>query len=165
MRVPIRKAGKYSYIKPDPYMTEAKLAELKNKLASLKKRQPDLAKEVKRLAAMGDFSENAAYQIAKGQLRSTNNAIESLDKQIAKAQIIKEVKNSDTIQIGSSFVLDLAGQKKEYKILGSLESEPNKGIISYSSPLGKELLNKKTGDIVQLQLEDKKVDYKIIKIL
>jgi len=62
MRTPQRKPGKYIHIKPDPHITEEKFIELKNKLEKMKKRHPGLASEVKRLAEMGDFSENAAYR-------------------------------------------------------------------------------------------------------
>jgi len=60
MRVPIRKPGKYTHLKPDPNLTEGKFNELKKKLERLKADQPDAIAEVRRLAEMGDFSENAA---------------------------------------------------------------------------------------------------------
>ena len=164
MQVPKRKAGKYTYIKSDPYITPQKLSELENSLEKLKKYiQPELAKEVKRLALMGDFSENAAYQIAKGRLRAINEKINKIEKQINTAQIIKP-ENTISIQIGSLITLELNNQVKQFRILGSLETAPDKGVISYSSPLGQCLLNKKVGEIAELELENKKISYKILKI-
>lgn len=165
MRVPIRKGGQYTFMKSDPYMTANKLAELKLSLEKLKKNvQPALAKEVKRLALMGDFSENAAYQIAKGKLRSTNEKIDRLTKQISSAQIIKPSKKSRIIEIGSSVTVEVNDQIKNIQILGSLESNPKNGIISHNSPLGQLLLGKKVGNEIQLKLEDKIIIYKIKKI-
>lgn len=165
MRVPIRKGGKYTHIKSDPYMTQEKFDDLKKNLLKLKKDvQPHLAQEVKRLALMGDFSENAAYQIAKGRLRSTNHKMEKISKQIAEAQIIKVNKNSQIVAIGSLVTIKSNKQSKQYRILGSSETDPAAGTISHQSPLGKALLNKSVGDITEIKLDDRIVKYEIIKI-
>jgi len=60
--------------------------------------------------------------------------------------------------------LEVNGGSKEYLILGSVEAEPVKGIISHLSPLGSLLINKKIGDIIELRLTGKVVKYKILKI-
>jgi transcription elongation factor GreA len=165
MRVPIRKAGKYTYIKQDPFITPEKLVELKASLEKLKKEvHPQLASEVKRLALMGDFSENAAYQIAKGRLRGLNEKISKIEKQVASAQLIDTKSKADSIQIGSLITIESNKNQKQYRILGSLETDPAKGVISYSSPLGQALIDKKLGDSVEIKLGDKAVIYKIIKI-
>jgi len=165
MRVPIRKGGQYTNIKSDPYMTQAKFDELEKKLTRLKKDvQPELAKEVKRLALMGDFSENAAYGIAKGRLRSTNSKIEKLTKQIAEANIIKTNKNTNNVQIGHKVTIKSKLETKNYTILGSSETNPSRGTISHQSPLGKLLLHKSVEDIVKLKVDNKVVEYQIIKI-
>jgi len=165
MRVPHRKAGKYTYIKPDPRITVKKLAELKAVLEKLKKEiQPKLAAEVKRLSLDGDFSENAAYQMAKGQLRGLNNKIDKIAKQIAIADVIKVDENNNSVQIGNTVTLKFSNKILEYTILGSLETDPSKGVISYSSPLGKLLVNKKIGDIIKIKSENKYLEYKIAKI-
>lgn len=165
MRVPRRKAGPFSYIKPDPYITAAKQAELKTDLEKLKNKvQPKLASEVKRLALMGDFSENAAYQLAKGRLRGINQKILQIEKQIAIAEIITVEGISQTIKIGNLITVEIDKEIKKYRILGSLETDPSAGIISYSSPLGQLLLGKKVGDVLEMKLADKNVGYKVIKI-
>ena len=165
MRLPIRKGGQYTNIKSDPYMTEVKFEELKKNLARLKKDvHPELAQEVKRLALMGDFSENTAYQIAKGRLRSTNRRMEELTKQIANANIIEPNKHTQTVEIGHKVTIKSNNQTKEYLILGSSESDPSTGTISYKSPLGKTLLHTQVGDIAKLQLDDKTLEYEIIEI-
>ena len=153
MRVPIRKGGQY------------KLTELKNQLKKLKEIiQPELAKEVKRLALMGDFSENAAYQIAKGRLRGTNEKIDKIAKQIAEASIINPSKTIDKIEIGHLVTIVSSEQTKKYRLLGSSETNPAQGAISYQSPLGSALLNKKVGEIAQVKINGQVTEYKIIAI-
>jgi len=164
MRVPIRKGGQYTNIQSDPIMTKDKFKELEKELNSLKNTQPKLAEEVKRLALMGDFSENAAYQIAKGRLRSVNSKIEKISKQIAEANIIEENKNTNTVSIGHEVSIKSNIDTKKYRILGSLETDPLKGIISYRSPIGKALLNKSLGDTIKIKNNNELIEYKIISI-
>jgi transcription elongation GreA/GreB family factor len=164
MRTPIRKPDRYLRGKPDPFITEAKFGELKAELERMKKIRPRLAAEVKRLAAMGDFSENAAYQIAKGGLRSLNQRILDTEEQIARAEIIETKKNSQTVCLGNLVTVEAAGKKRTFQILGSSETNPETGIISRSSPLGSALIGRAAGETVKIKLADKTVEYKIIKI-
>ncbi len=163
MQVPKRKAGQYTFDKKDPHMTEDKFRDFKNKLERLKKIRPELINEVKRLALDGDFSENHAYSLAKGRLRGINQGILDLEKQLKNAVIIKK-SNSGRIEIGSMVELEINGRIKEFTILGSSETNPSTGIISHLSPIGEALMGKKTGDQVEVELKDKTVYYKIIKI-
>ncbi len=164
MRVPIRKLGKYAHLKPDPCITREKYKELEVKLERLKKKQPHARAEVKRLAADGDFSENAAYQMAKGRLRGLNQRVQDIEDHLKRAIIIESKNTSGVVQLGS-FVTVKTGEKiKTYKILGSSETDPFNNTISHNSPIGSALMGSRMGDIVKVQLADKEVSYKIIKI-
>ncbi len=168
MRTPHRRADQRPPQKIDPLMTESKYQELKVKLNKWEKiNHPREIAEVKRLALMGDFSENDGYQLAKSRLRSLNYRILKLKKIIKIAKIISPDKDNKTVQIGKQVTIKSVNQEsleKKYKILGSLESNPEKHIISHNSPLGKALLSHKSGDIIKLKLKDKIKRYKIIKI-
>ena len=165
MRVPIRKPGKYTHQKPDFHLTREKLDELKNKLERFKKiSHPQARVEMQRTAEMGDFSENAAYQVAKGRLRGINNRIEELEKYIDHAEIIETGGNADTVQLGQKVTVEIGGKQKTYTILGSLEVDPQKGIISPSSPIGSVLMGHKVGDAVRLKLADDDVECRILAI-
>lgn len=164
MRVPYRKPGIYAYRKPDPQMTQKKLDELNNKLDRLKKSQPEAIREVKRLAEMGDFSENHAYQMAKGRLRGINQGILELTEQIKSAEIIEPGGNKDTVQLGCTVCFEMNGKQQTYLILGSTETAPQKNIISHNSPLGSALIGKRAGDKVMVKIGDKDVRCKIIRI-
>lgn len=165
MRVPIRKPGKYTHQKPDFHITQEKLEELQHKLEQLKKvSRPQTASEVQRLADMGDFSENAAYQMAKGRLRGINERILELEDQLNHAEIITPAKNAEMIQLGQRITIEIEGAQKTYVIRGSLETDPHKGIISYSSPMGAALMGRKVGDTVSIQLESKTIECKVLAI-
>ncbi|HBA36869.1 TPA: transcription elongation factor GreA [Candidatus Falkowbacteria bacterium] len=165
MQVPTRKSEQHNKKSPfDPYLTEEKFALLRNKLKKMQERRPVAAQEVKRLAEMGDFSENAGYQLAKGRLRGLNQRILDLEYQLKNALIIKPNKNTRTIELGHRVTLRSRGQEKTYLILGSTETDPTAGVISHHSPLGQALIGKCVGEIVTVQLPDKELTYKILKI-
>ena len=164
MRVPIRKPGKYTHQKPDPYLTLAKFNELKNKLERMKKSQPAMIIEVKRLAEMGDFSENAAYQIAKGRLRGLNQRMLDIEDHLKTAIIIGDEKNCDTVQLGCDVIVEIGGKKKQYKILGSSETNPEGNVISHNSPIGSALMGHRVGEVVKVQLVKKVVEYRVVGI-
>jgi len=165
MRVPTRKPGKYTGLKPDPYITEEKFDELKNKLERLKKiSRPRAAEEVKRLALMGDFSENAGYQIAKGRLRGINQRILDIEDHLKRAIIIKPQTDTERVRLGHYVTVEIGGKIRTYLILGSSETNPGEGVISHNSPIGSALIGKKVGEKVKVSLANREVEYKIIKI-
>ncbi len=165
MRLPIRKPGKYTHLKSDPNITEEKYKRLESELEKLKRvERPPAIREVKRLALLGDFSENAAYQIAKGRLRSMNNRILKIEDRLVRAEIIRRPRNNKIIELGHFVTIEKSGQEKTYQILGSSETKPGSGIISHLSPLGKELIGKSIGDIMEINLPGKSTKYKITKI-
>lgn len=165
MRTPIRKPGIYTHQKPDPHLTEAKFIELKNKLERLKKiSHPKAVDEVKRLAEMGDFSDNAAYSMAKGRLRGINQRVLEIEDHLKRSLIITPVKNSQTVQLGHNVTIETNGKQKTYLLLGSAETNPAKGIISHNSPIGSALIGHRVGDIIKIKTLNKEVDYKIIRI-
>ena len=164
MRLPFRKPGKYSQVKNDPLLTKEKFLELEKELEKLKAKRGPAAVEVARLAELGDFSENVEYQLAKGKLRGINNAILKLEYQLDHAEIINTQKQKNTVQIGHEVWVLINGQEKRFQILGSSETNPAKGVISHSSPLGQALLGKRVGEEAVVKTGERKVIYKILKI-
>ena len=163
MQIPYRKPGQYNYAKKDPLITTEKLDKLRKKLDKLKNNHPQAAAEVARLAQLGDFSENAEYQLAKGRLRRINNDIQILENQIYQAKIIKPT-NNKTIQVGHTVTLLINNEQKKYTILGSEETDPLHGIISQHSPIASTLLGHGIGDIVKVNTGEKVLVYKIKEI-
>lgn len=166
MRLPNRKPGQYTFPTFDPVMTEEKYQALEAKLDHiLKVSRPKAIKETQQYAENGDFSENAEYQIAKGRLRSLNKTIDEIQYQLAHAQVIQKPTNTQTIQVGHTVTISVAGIKKKFQILGSTETNPKAGIISYKSPLGAVLLGHAVGDEVSMRIDNKIVKYKILQIV
>ncbi|RLC36064.1 transcription elongation factor GreA [Candidatus Falkowbacteria bacterium] len=165
MRMPIRKPGKYTGLKSDPYITKEKYNRLKASLNRLINTERPLAiDDVKEQAAFGDFSDNAAYSIAKGRLRGINNRILKIEGCLKAAIIINENPKGNTVQLGSTVTIEFNEKIKTYKILGSAEVDIAKGIISRHSPLGSALIGKRKGDVIKAKINDQQIVYEILKI-
>lgn len=165
MQVPKRRSEQNKQATTDYHISQKKADELKKELERLLKIvRPHLANEVAEHAKLGDFSENAAYQIAKGKLRGTNNRILVLEDMLNNAVIIPECGSGTCVQIGSQVTVGINGQQKTFQILGSQETDPAKGVISHSSPIGSALIGHKTGDEIIVIINEQKIKYKILKI-
>ncbi len=164
MRVPIRKTGRYSNLPRDPHMTQEKYDELTAELARLKQQRPAAASEVKRLAELGDFSENAEYQIAKGKLRGMNRRILELEDHLQHAEIIAPDGTADRVRLGSQVTIAHGGMRQTYRILGPTEADPGQGIISHLSPLGRALLGKQAGAVVTVQIAGREQAVQILHV-
>lgn len=164
MQIPYRKPGKYMTQKPDNNITQAKFDQLQKKLDKLYNDRPQAAKEVARLAELGDFSENVEYQLAKGRLRRINQNILEIEFTLKNAEIIAPNTNNKNVSLGHTVMVEVNNKVKTYQILGSSEANPDKNIISHNSPLGSALIGKKVGDEIEIKLKDKTVIYKILEI-
>jgi transcription elongation factor GreA len=165
MRVPIRKGDARAFTKPDLHLTQARYDELTAKLdRMISVDRPRLAEEVKRLALMGDFSENAGYQLAKGRLRGLNQRILDTEYLLKRAEIIRPSADTSRVRIGHLVTIENRGQLKTYRILGGTETDPTRGIISHNSPLGSALIGKCVGESISIGASDRLKEYKIIKI-
>jgi transcription elongation factor GreA len=166
MQIPKRKSEqKNPPRKIDPHITSEKYNQLKKELEKIKKfSQPPAAKEVIRLAEMGDFSENAAYQMAKGKLRRLNQRLLEIEDQLTHSIIIEPPTDSSVVQLGSKVTIENSGQEQTYTILGSEETNPGQGKISNSSPIGMQLMGQKVGQKIRLKIKNKEIEFKIIKI-
>lgn len=166
MRVPTRKGDKIIKEPKDYHISLQKYQELEKKLTFMLKKRPSLANEVKRLAEMGDFSENAGYQLAKSSLRGLNRRIDETQDMINRAEIIEINPDTKSVTIGQTVTLinKRDSKIKSFKILGGSESDPSQGVISHLSPLGSALLEKNVGDIVISGQGEKQNHYQIVRI-
>lgn len=165
MRLPTRKAEKERDENrvDDPHITRASFDKMTRDLARLQKERIPAAEEVARLSAMGDLSENAAYQYAKQHLRSMLSRITRLELALARAVIIPEhVSEDGIIRLGSVVTVALDSREYTWKILGEREVRPGSGQISYYSPVGNALLGHRVGDDVLVKLAERTVVYHII---
>lgn len=169
MRVPKRKSEEFrKYGKPESgpvYLTQDGIDKLKWQLERCERELPELIAEVQRTGAFGDFSENAEYQAAKYLMRKMHGRVASLKDRLNRAVLITmSVESSGTAQIGSTVMVESHGKQMKFQILGSLETDPARGRISYTSPLGSALLNHRVGDTVAITSPRGHARYRIVGI-
>jgi len=134
-------------------ITAEGLEEIKNELEELKLvKRKEVSEKIKVALAFGDISENSEYDEAKNEQANVESRIAKIELMIKNAKIIKEVKQRGIVNIGSKVTIkDLEFDEiMEYTIVGSAEADPFKGKISNVSPLGKALLGKKLGEIIEV---------------
>jgi transcription elongation factor GreB len=133
------------------YITAEGARRLQEELAHLRsKERPKVVQEVSDAAAQGDRSENAEYIYGKKRLREIDRRMHYLTKRLETAVVVNiEERPDGRIFFGATIdVEDEDGTAATYQIVGEDETEPKTGRISWRSPLGRALLNKKEGDTV-----------------
>ncbi len=142
---------------------------LKRELENLKRvERPENIKAIEEARAHGDLSENAEFHAAKDRQGFIEGRISELQYKIANADIIvPDQLNKDKAVFGSTVLLENVetGENVEYQLVGSDESDIEKGRISISSPLGRAILGKKPGDELSLQVPGGKREYELVEIL
>ncbi len=117
--------------------------------------RPEVIKLIEYARSLGDLSENAEYETAKQRQSFVEGRIQELDSKLSRAEIIDpaELKNKDRVTFGLHVKLeDLdTGDTVSYQLVGPDESEPENGMISITSPIGRALIGKQVDDDVVVQ--------------
>lgn len=114
----------------------------------------ELPKEIATARAHGDLSENAEYKYAKERQHLVGMRLAQLRKRLADLSLINLTKiPRDCAGYGSRVtVLDTErSEERLYQLVMAEESDVAQGLISTTSPIGRSLLGKKPGDVVQVQ--------------
>ena len=150
-------------------ITKACELAIKEELSKLKfVERPKISEAIAEARAHGDLKEIAEYHAAKelqGLMEAKINEIESA---LANAQVIdvKDLPETGRVVFGSTIKLYEVSSSKElkYKIVGNLESDPEKGLISIDTPIAKGLVGKFVDDEVTIDTPSGKLTYEIIEV-
>ena len=129
----------------------------------IKIEREEIKKAIAEARELGDLKENAEYHSAKEKQSLIEGRIMQLQSIMAKSRIIdlSSVK-SDKIAFGATVtLLNEDSEKIIYQIVGPDESDTAKGKISFTSPLGKALIGKETGDTVIVKAPKGDIEYEI----
>ena len=148
------------------YLTPEGEAKLNAELQDLKgPKREELSKRLRPAIQMGDLSENADYHKAKEDQGFLEGRIQELEAILRNAIIIKETKSSGIIFIGSHVTIqEDTFDPETYHLVGPTEADPRHGRISYESPIGRALMDKKVGDVAEAETPGGKIKFKILKI-
>lgn len=149
-------------------MTQYGFEKLSSEMAQIKNVElPNIAKEIESALEHGDLKENSEYHAAKEKQRLTDMRLGEVGDILSRAQIVNPEELEHTrISFGSTIVLEDVQSEEEvvYTIVGGCESNPDMGLISFNSPLAKQLLGKEEGDEFKAQLPGGVREFEIIEV-
>ena len=136
-------------------ITVTGLKNLKLELEDLKNIQrPKIVEAIAEARSHGDLKENAEYHAAKEQQALIESRVIAINDLIARANVIDVTKidNEGKVIFGSTVkVQDLETNKEiSYKLVGQDEANISKNLIFYKSPIGKALISKNKGDMINV---------------
>jgi len=150
-------------------LTDDGLRKYEQELEDLKtNKRKDIADKIKVALSFGDLSENSEYDEAKNDQAKLESRIATLEVMLKNAKIIDEEElSTEMIHVGSKLtVLDMEySEKMELQIVGSTESDPSLGKISYESPIGQALINHKKGDKVTVMTPSGEIMFEVLDII
>lgn len=149
-------------------VTAAKLEEKKALAEKIQKVDiPANAKEIGEARAQGDLKENAEYKAAKEHQHHLNMSLARLQEELNRAIVFDPTTASTAIVSFGTKVTLLnrdTGENETYTIMGPWESDPDNGVISYMSPRGNALLDKKPEEEFSFTINERQYNYKVLKI-
>lgn len=130
-------------------------------------RRSEVAEKLKEARSFGDLSENAEYDEAKNEQAILEAKIAEFELYISNAEVVDDDDVSvNEIGVGSIIKLkDIELDEIEtLQIVGSTESDPDEQKISDESPIGKACLNKRVGDVIEVDAPGGKIKFEVLEI-
>ena len=132
------------------------LNKIKEELIFLKeKKRPEIVASIAEARSHGDLKENAEYHAAKEEQSHNEGRINEINDIIARANVIdvKKLSNEGKVIFGSTVFLENLdnGEKINYQIVGKDEADLKQKLIFFQSPIGKGLIGKNKGDLVEIK--------------
>ncbi len=140
---------------------------LQVELKELIEQRPIISREIGVARDHGDLKENAEYHAAREKQSWIETRIMEIEGTIAGAQVIDISKiKSRQVMFGAKVTLvnEDTDEESKYMLVGEVESDLDKGLISNTSPIGRALLGKKKGDQVEVNAPIGTKYYEILKV-
>ena len=149
-------------------MTYEGVKKLEEELEHLKTvKRKEITEKIKVALGYGDLSENSEYDEAKNEQAFTEGRIIQLENMLKNAEVVDENDiSTDVVSIGSKVkVKDYEfDEEVDYTIVGSAEADPMEFKISNESPVGRGLMGKKVGDIVEVTVPGGVNKFEVLEI-
>ena len=130
--------------------------------------RPRIVNDIATAREHGDLKENAEYHAAKELQGLIESKINEIESSLASAQVIDVLSIPETgrVVFGSTVTLYDIDKDEEitYKIVGNLESDPDKGKISIDTPIAKGLIGKNVDDEITITTPSKILNYEVISV-
>lgn len=147
-------------------MTAQGAQRLRDELENLKSvKRPQVINAIAEARAHGDLKENAEYHAAREQQGFIEGRIKELESALSYAEIIDTSKLNAGTRIVFGAIVDLIEDENDaeitYQIVGELEADIKRGLISVASPVARALIGKHEGDTVEIDAPAGKRVYEV----
>ena len=149
------------------YVTAEGLEKLKAELSQLVAERPVISRQIAEARDKGDLSENAEYDAAKEAQGILEMKIAKMEDMIATARIIDESRiNTTYVQMLNKVkIKNLANQAVvEYTLVSESEANLKEGKLAAATPIGKALIGKQKGDVVEVAVPSGLLKFEILDI-
>lgn len=148
------------------YLSRKNYEKMRQELENLKHTKAKLSEEIGEAARQGDLKENAEYHAAKEKQAETLSKINELEIKLRNCEITDDLNVDKTeIRIGATVTIkDDKGAQRVYTLVGSMESNLEKGLLSVKAPMAMAMLGKKEGEEFDLVLPRVKRKFKVVKL-
>ena len=145
------------------------LEKLKEELVFLKeKKRPEIVSAIAEARSHGDLKENAEYHAAKEQQSHNEGRIAEINDIIARANVIDvtKINNEGKVIFGSTVFLENldTSEKISYKIVCKNEADIKQKLLYFQSPIGKGLIGKNKGDLVEINTPNGTKNFEIFDV-
>ncbi|MDR1759864.1 MAG: transcription elongation factor GreA [Fibrobacter sp.] len=135
-------------------VTQETLDQLKEELNNLKKvERPRIITEIADARAQGDLRENAEYHAAKDRQGEIENRIRYLEDRVARSFVVTyDASKSESIKFGATVTVKnlKTNSVQNYQLVSPEGVDPMNGKISFTSPIGKALMGKTKGEVIEV---------------
>lgn len=139
---------------------------LSDELKRLKEvERPLMVEKLHKARSMGDLAENSAYTTAREGLSMMDGRIMEIEHILKNSVIALNSQNLGLVTVGSTIQVEINGVNDTIRVVGEYEADPMNKKLSATSPIGKALLGKKQGDIIEITVPSGKITYKILVII
>jgi transcription elongation factor GreA len=154
---------------PPSFLTPAGYQKLQDELIHLRtvKRQEVATRLHEAMEDGGDMGVDldAEYEAAKNEQAFVEGRIQELEMLLANARVIENSGKRDIVDIGATVTIKEGRAKPEiYTVVGRAEADPREGRISNESPLGRAIMEKRAGDVVEVEAPGGSFEVKIVKV-
>ena len=127
-------------------------------------RRPQILARIRTAKEHGDLKENAEYHAAREEQSFLEGRVQAIEARLRSAVIVDAPAAGSRVGLGSVVTLDDDGETVVYTIVGADESDPPRGRISSSSPVGRALVGRDAGDYVVVSTPAGEARYRILEI-
>ena len=137
-------------------ITPEGLEKLKRDLEEMQTvRRREVAERIKEAREFGDISENSEYDDAKNEQAMLEQRIAQMEERLRRATVV-DAKDLDTGVVSVGVKVHVKDQKtgnsRKFQLVGSAEADPSQDKLSHESPIGKALMGRKRGEVVNVEV-------------